>query len=325
MQWLRSAQFLVLGFTSFGARGYHQREPHFTRGALDRDLRGKHYVVTGASSGLGRSCSEELGRRGATVHLVVRSAARAEEVAANITASGGTPVVHICDLSSLSSVQSFADRWGTARIDALVNNAGVMVQRRADSADGVELNFATNTLGTFALTEALLPALTATAGARVVTVSSGGMYTERLVVDDLAGADITRGDTIDGTRQYARNKRQQIALTEHWARTHHTLHWSVMHPGWADTPGVATSMPEFYSALKNRFRTVEQGADTIVWLAIADEAVKYPSGKFFFDRQPVNTHLFAAGTSYTKQAVDSLVENLRRLIDEKGVDLPQAK
>lgn len=323
MQWLRSAQFLVLGYSTFGARGYRQRAPHFTPGALDVDLQGKHYVITGASSGLGRAAAEELGRRGATVHLVVRNPSRAEGVVKCITEEGGTPHVHVCDLSSLKSVESFVSKWGDARIDALVNNAGVMINDRKDATDGVELNFATNTLGTYALTEMLMPALSAS-NARVVTVSSGGMYTERLVVDDIEGADITKGEHIDGTRQYARNKRQQIALTEHWARRYPDVKWSVMHPGWADTPGVATSMPEFHKALSNRLRTVEQGADTIVWLAIADEATKFSSGTFFFDRAPANKHFFAAGTAYPHERADQFATKLRTLITEKGFKLPKS-
>ena len=100
-----------------------------------------------------------------------------------------------------------------------------------NSADEYEINFATNTLGTFALTEMLLPALKTTEGSRVVTVSSGGMYTASLILDDLQGDTLKKKNQIDGTTQYARNKRHQVALTEYWSRKHPGIFWSAMHPG----------------------------------------------------------------------------------------------
>ena len=73
----------------------------------------------------------------------------------------------------------------------------------------------------------------------------------------------------DGTMVYAQNKRQQVELTEWWAASQPRVQWSVMHPGWADTPAVRAAMPEFHAKMKDKLRTVEQGADTVVWLAIS--------------------------------------------------------
>ena len=73
----------------------------------------------------------------------------------------------------------------------------------------------------------------------------------------------------DGTMVYAQNKRQQVELTEWWAANQPRVQWSVMHPGWADTPAVRAAMPEFHAKMKDKLRTVEQGADTVVWLAIS--------------------------------------------------------
>lgn len=334
MQWLRSAQFVVLGYNSFGHRGYRNRSRHFTPNVLEVNLKDRHYLVTGASSGLGRATAEALGSRGATVHLLVRSAERAAPVVDAINSSGGTARVHICDISSLKSVSDFSKTWNGHQLDALVNNAGVLINSaEKKSADGFEMNFATNTLGTYVLTEMLLPALEKTPGSRVVTVASGGMYTEPLVIDDMEGSDITKVGNdganikIDGTRQYARNKRQQIALTEHWSRRHKEagIFWSVMHPGWADTPGVEQSMPEFYNALKGQFRTVEQGADTIVWLTAADEAKKNKDGTFFFDRASAHKHLFCANTSYPPERTDELATKLRDLAEKNGVVFPERR
>ncbi|OXB77205.1 UNVERIFIED_CONTAM: hypothetical protein H355_012572, partial [Colinus virginianus] len=104
--------------------------------------------------------------------------------------------------------------------------------------------------------------------------------------------------------------RQQVVLTEQWAKTHRSIHFSVMHPGWADTPAVRLSMPDFYQKMKNSLRTEAQGADTVVWLAVSSEAAKLPSGLFFQDRQPVATHLPLARTHSSPGDEEMLMEVL---------------
>ena len=76
-------------------------------------------------------------------------------------------------------------------------------------------------------------------------------------------------------------QRQQVVMTEMWAKTYPKVHFSVMHPGWADTPAVRTSMPEFHKTFKDRLRSPEQGGDTITWLCIAKAVLDQPSGQFY--------------------------------------------
>jgi NAD(P)-dependent dehydrogenase (short-subunit alcohol dehydrogenase family) len=173
------------------------------------------------------------------------------------------------------------------RLDVLVNNAGILPQERTLSADGYELAFATNVLGPFLLTELLLPLLRASAPSRIVNVSSGGMYTERIRVDDLQ----TERLKFDGPAVYARTKRAQVILTEllgeRLAGTGVVVH--AMHPGWADTPGVQTSLPRFHTVTGPFLRSAEQGADTILWLGAADEPAR-STGGFWHDRRTRPTH-----------------------------------
>lgn len=245
MQALRVAQFLALGYSNYGVRGFLANERHFTKGALDVDLRGRHYLVTGATSGLGRVTASALAARGAHVHLVCRDAMRGDAVRDEIVSESGNENVqlHLCDISSLADVAGFSDRWNESKtpIAALVNNAGAMIDDVSVSADGIEMSFATNTLGTFALTEMLRPCFVNGGGGRVITVSSGGMLTQPLVVDTLEGEDLVKGKKIDGSSQYSRSKRHQVALTEHWTRkyTSKGIFWASVHPGWAGTPGVS--------------------------------------------------------------------------------------
>ena len=301
----------------------------FNPTALDVDLTDKHYIVTGATSGLGKVTAQALAARGGTVHLLVRNAERGEKVRREIVDATGNEnvLVDICDVSKLSDIESFSKKWlkqGTP-VSALINNAGVMVHKRLKSEDGLELGFATNTLGTFALTEMLLPALEKAEQARVVTVSSGGMLTQKLEVDDFEGTDLWKGKGIDGSSQYSRSKRHQVAMTEYWARKYgdRGILWASMHPGWAGTPGLEKSMPDFYNFTKNQLRSEEAGADTIVYLAASKEALRFNSGEFFFDRQPASKHLTLAGTKYTEETVDKLMSKLRSTVQEKGFSLPQ--
>jgi len=113
---------------------------------------------------------------------------------------------------------------------------------------------------------------------RVITVSSGGMLNQKLDAED---PQCEKMNPFDGRKVYSQNKRGQIVMTEHLAKAFPKVHFSTMHPGWADTPAVRTSMPDFYEKMKSRLRTAEQGADTIVWLAVSHAAKSQPSGLFF--------------------------------------------
>ncbi|MCA9973772.1 MAG: SDR family NAD(P)-dependent oxidoreductase, partial [Anaerolineales bacterium] len=173
-------------------------------------------------------------------------------------------------------------------LDLLVNNASVLLPARQLSADGIELTFATNVLGYFLLTELLRPNLLAAAAARVVNVTSGGLYTARLHLDDLQYA--TR--PFNGTTAYAESKRAELVLTEQWATAWRGTGIAVhaVHPGWADTPGVQTSLPRFARLMRPLLRTPRQGADGIVWLCTTPDLARFPNGRLWFDRQPRPHH-----------------------------------
>jgi NAD(P)-dependent dehydrogenase (short-subunit alcohol dehydrogenase family) len=137
---------------------------------------GRRYIVTGASGGIGLETAKVLAERGAHVTLAVRNPERGEQAAAQMS---GSVEVRRLDVSDLASVRTFAD--GTGEIDVLVNNAGVLGLPFGRSADGFELQLATNHLGHFALTNLLLPRITD----RVVVVSSRSHLTGEIDVDDL--------------------------------------------------------------------------------------------------------------------------------------------
>ncbi|GEM34418.1 short-chain dehydrogenase [Nocardia neocaledoniensis NBRC 108232] len=260
-------------------------------------LRGRTALVTGANSGIGKAVATGLARLGASVSLVVRDRARGEAAAAEITAGVPGALVEVarCDVADLASVREFAAEFtGRARrVDVLVHNAGVLPATRTESPQGHELCLATHVLGPILLTDLLAPVLT---DARVVLMSSGGMYTQRLHLDDPEYRD---GD-YRGATAYARSKRMQVALTPVLADRYAAAGIAVhsMHPGWVDTPGVATSLPRFRALTHPLLRAPAEGADTAVWLAATDNL---PSGRFWHDRRPRPEH-------YTRRTRESAAE-----------------
>lgn len=256
-------------------------------------LAGRRALVTGAGSGLGEATALGLARLGARVHLLVRSPERAAPAVQRITdalhGEGMDVDLHVeqCDVSDPAAVNAFAEDFcardrGAMSVDILVHNAGVMPPQRTESTDGHELTVATHVLGPIRLTDRLLPALRRSrSGARVVMIASGGMYAQPLPVDD---PDFRRGN-YRGAVAYARSKRMQVEFTPVMARRWEADRISVyaMHPGWADTPGVARSLPLFRAVLRPLLRSARVGADTAEWLAATEPAG--PSGTFWHDRQ----------------------------------------
>uniref|UniRef100_A0A7N2KW27 Uncharacterized protein n=1 Tax=Quercus lobata TaxID=97700 RepID=A0A7N2KW27_QUELO len=322
----------------------------------------------------------------------------------------------VCDLSSVSEIKSFASRFSSkdVPIHILVNNAGLLEHKRVTTSEGFELNFSVNVLGTYSITELMLPLVEKAApDARVITVSSGGMYTAPLTTD-LQYSD----SNFNGVDQYARNKRVQfvlafvfscvleelrvlgfmvtgltgntetvggtskdlsevgnlvkmlgfitdhivleaaplfglistnltglhsegarayrcqsieeslgeagiqmesaenpiVALTEKWAEMYKNkgIGFYSMHPGWAETPGVAKSLPGLSERLSGNLRTSEEGADTIIWLALQPKE-KLVSGAFYFDRAEAPKHLMFSATGGSHVVIDSVVDGLRSL------------
>ena len=144
------------------------------------DLTGRTAIVTGASSGIGLETAKALTAHGARVVLAVRDAARGDKAAATLPGPGAHEV-RLLDLASLDSVRAFAADWPDQPIDLLINNAGVMIPPLTRTKEGFELQFGTNHLGHFALTNLLLPHVTG----RVVTVSSNAHRAGRMDFDDL--------------------------------------------------------------------------------------------------------------------------------------------
>ena len=291
--WLGRALAMLVDPTivlSFDRTGFAIHALAFRPEDLDVDLSGRRCLVTGANSGIGFETALALADLGAEVGLLCRSRERGEAAAARIREETGNRRVwlEVLDVSSLAAVREVGTRLAAGAVDVLVHNAGTLPERRVETADGLELTLATHVVGPHLLTRLLRPALERSPDGRVVWVSSGGMYTRRLELADPCWT----ARPYDGVVAYAETKRAQVVLAELWAeRLRGTgVVVNAMHPGWADTPAVRTSLPRFHRLTRAILRTPAEGADTVVWLAAAPGARAW-SGCFFFDRIPRRTHL----------------------------------
>ncbi|KAF8411588.1 hypothetical protein HHK36_004144 [Tetracentron sinense] len=310
----RSTAFGAYGYLNFTKSAFTEHSKQFKVEDMQTQIEGKNCIVTGANSGIGYATAEGLASRGANVYIVCRSKERGEAALSKIQSTTGNRNVYleVCDLSSTSEIKSFAAKFSSKDqpVHVLVNNAGLLEHNRIITSEGFELNFSVNVLGTYAMTELMLPLLEKAApDARVITVSSGGMYTTPLT-KDLQFSE----SNFDGTQQYGRNKRVQVALTEKWAEMYSNkgIGFYSMHPGWAETPGVAKSLPGFSKSMSGKLRSSEEGADTVIWLALQPKE-KLVSGAFYFDRAEAPKHLLFARTKGSHTVIDSIIDTLHSL------------
>jgi NAD(P)-dependent dehydrogenase (short-subunit alcohol dehydrogenase family) len=298
----------ALGFTRFGY-SLRKRSWSTLTGLPDQ----RTAIVTGATSGLGRVTAERLADLGARVILVGRNREKLEAALGEISEASGSDdlAAEVADLGLKSDVRDLAARLleREQAIHILVNNAAVLPAERSLTSEGLEAAFATDLLSPFLLTELLIPRLRGSAPARIINVLSGGMYLSGIDVDDLENSK----GKYNGSRAYARAKRGLMVLSEHWASQLASTGVTVnaMHPGWADTPGVKESLPAFHKLTRSILRTPEQGADTIVWLAVSPEAAGH-TGKFYLDREPHLSAIFP-GTAGSKSQRLKLITELERL------------
>jgi NAD(P)-dependent dehydrogenase (short-subunit alcohol dehydrogenase family) len=259
------------------------------------DQSGRRIVVTGANSGTGKETATRLAAAGASVVLAVRTTSKGDDAAAAIRQEFPTADVEVreLDLADLSSVRRFAagiiadDR----PLDVLVNNAGVMVPpERFETVDGFELQFGTNYLGPFALTNLLVPALLRADAPRVATMSSIAAVPGRIRFDDLQW---TRG--YSPWRAYAQSKLADLLLALHLHTLSVELDWPLVstgaHPGYTRTNlqsagrSLGRSKPVSPSQRAWPFtQDVAQGSEPILYAAVGRNATggAYygPSGPF---------------------------------------------
>jgi NAD(P)-dependent dehydrogenase (short-subunit alcohol dehydrogenase family) len=272
------------------------------------DMTGRICVVTGASRGIGRATAEGLARLGATVVLLVRQAEDGHKVAREIRSQRGSLLdVVAADLSSQQSIRlAAADlirRY--PRLHVLINNAGVIPQRREVTVDGLEMQFAVNHLAYFLLTMLLLPSLRAGAPSRVINVSSGAHVHVSMDFDDLQAERRYQPKQV-----YSRSKLANVLFTYELARR---LQGSGVTVNCVSPGVVATGMLADYMGVPRTGAALggappAKGAETSIYLASSPE-LEGVTGKYFESRREIRS----SRDSYDEAAARRLWEVSERL------------
>jgi NAD(P)-dependent dehydrogenase (short-subunit alcohol dehydrogenase family) len=239
------------------------------------DLAGRRAIVTGAASGIGTETARVLADRGAAVTLAVRDTDAGASVAAGIRGSTGNRAVDVrrLELAEPDSIAAFIDDWN-GPLDILINNAGVMaIPERTLTPRGVELHFATNHLGHFALATGLYDALRSSGGARVVSLSSSAHLCCPVLFDDPTYAFVPYAPMVAYGQSKTANALFAVEANRRWERDAITVN-AVM-PG-----GIATALqrhidPEALAQARREagasaeLKTIEQGAATSIFAAVS--------------------------------------------------------
>lgn len=300
----RMSERLVLpGMINYTRRGY-RRMP--SKG-LSRYLDGRKVGITGVTSGLGLAAAQQLARLGADLVVVGRNRERLAFATQQIHDFAGRQVHITCleaELSSMADTKRLADvlQQDHQDIDVWINNAGALFNEHQLTDEGHEYTLAVNAISPAILSYRLAPQIAARGG-RIINMVSGGLYSQSIHLEDFNFAQ----EPYNGPKAYARAKRILLDLSRYWARQIPNVRWHIVHPGWANTPGVEKSLPGFHERLGSRLRNNRMGSDTAVWLAshpaLDDSSL---SGKFWFDRAPRPTALLP-GTHSLKAEVECLV------------------
>jgi NAD(P)-dependent dehydrogenase (short-subunit alcohol dehydrogenase family) len=251
-------------------------------------MEGKTVLITGANQGIGKASAIALGAMGAKLVLVCRNEAKAREAIRDIEAQSKARDVELIvgDLASQAEVRRVAAEYKAkhARLDVLLNNAGVLVPSRRETVDGIEETLAINHLAPFLLTHLLVDVLAASGPARVINVSSTAHYRGKMRWDDL---QYKRGG-YSAMGAYSQSKLCNILFTRELARrlpemgakeaTTNTLHPGVIASGFGQTYGGIFSV--LIKIARPFFSTPEEGAKTQVWLSSSPD-VAGVTGKYF--------------------------------------------
>jgi retinol dehydrogenase-12/retinol dehydrogenase-13 len=248
------------------------------------DMLGKVVVVTGASTGIGREIARGLALKRATVIVAARSEERGRAAAEEVSDDAANPAVEFMqvDVSSARSVRAFAEAFAKkhAKLDVLVNNAGVWSPERRENDAGIELTWATNVLGYFLVTRSLEAPLKAAAPSRVVNVASN--FARGLDLDDVE----YKKRSYSGSGAYAASKQADRALTwafaDRWRSAGVTA--NALHPGVVSTELGRDSNFAARLYFKLFGISAERGADTAVWLA-SSGALKSDTSGYYVKRK----------------------------------------
>jgi dehydrogenase/reductase SDR family protein 12 len=265
---------------SFDKTGYLRHKAKFKEDLSQKTLANKISLVTGGTSGIGGEVSKELSSLGSKVFVTGRNKQKGnyfEKTNLNVS-------FHALDMANWTDLDDFCKNSDC--YDYIVLNAGGMPEKLVLNDFDLEHQCASQLLGHYFLIYLLSEYGKINKNARIIWVSSGGMYLKKLDVDSLF-----LNQEYDKVATYANVKRAQITLVEEICKQDRWKNFQIitMHPGWVATTGLKDSLPGLFSMMKNRLRDLEEGADTIIWLLLTKVNLK--SGGFYFDRKITSPYL----------------------------------
>ena len=264
---------------SFDKSGFIRHKLSFSEDLSKKNLKGKNVLVTGGTSGIGKNIVQKLASLGAKVFFTGRNKQKD-----NFFEKSDNHVFFVLDMSKWDELIKFCKN--KQKYDYIVLNAGGMPSELVLNEFKFEHQFASQLLGHYFLVYFLHKSNRINTNARIVWVSSGGMYLKKLDLESLFfNEDYNKVST------YANVKRAQVTVVEEMSKQEKWRKAKIfsMHPGWVYTEGLKNSLPNFFSLMKNKLRNLEEGADTILWLLLTEKNII--SGGFYFDRQITSPYI----------------------------------
>ena len=263
-------------YYSFDKSGF---ERHIGCEKVDYDFSNlKKVMITGGSSGLGNAAALELVKAGVETIITGRNQNKVND---QLEMYPKLKFIAL-DMADWNSIR--ASISGIENLDGLVLNAGGMPETFQTNEYGVESQMASQLFGHYYLLKTLYEEKKFNDGARVIWMSSGGMYLSSLSLEE-----IFSNPKYDKVSTYANVKRAQVSLLKEMSQEFPSLAVIGTHPGWVDTPGVQDAIGGFHKKMEGRLRTPLQGADSILWPLTT---LKLESGEFYFDHKKVAKNFF---------------------------------
>ena len=292
-------------FFSFDQSGYRRHQKQFTEDLNTIELSGKNILVTGATGGIGSAVVSQLAKLVGKVFFTGRN----QEKGLLFEAKNKNSKFMALDMANWKDIHEFCKNAPV--FQCLVFNAGSMPEKLSVNEYDIEFQCASQLLGHYLLLIWLKEFNKIQKGTRIVWVSSGGMYLKKL---DLLS--LFKNPHYEKVDTYANVKRAQVTLVEELVKQDEWKDFFIysMHPGWVGTDGLKEALPKFYSFMKKRLRTAEEGADTIIWCIVSQSLPI--NGGFFFDRKKVAPYFSDKYNPTTEERVELLkaIDQIKALI-----------